>query len=252
MKNRIIPTIFSHNKKEFLERLLKLRNVSPELQIDFMDGKFVESKSIRVSDVPDLKKFRKKRFEAHLMCKNPEKYLEQLAKKGFKKIIFHDEAFHTRSAILDFIKKSKKKKFELKMVGQISEREALEEIKDLTPPIPGLPVGQSPKVQNVSNRRWKNIQMLINSHNTNDWKQAIMEADIILDEMLDKMGYHGETIGDKLKQIEPSDFITLNQAWEAHKIRNQVAHTGSYVLSREEAERTIKLYEEVFREFYFI
>jgi len=120
-------------------------------------------------------------------------------------------------------------------------------------PIPGLPIGEAPATVNVSNRRWKNIQLLINSHNLNDWKQAIMEADIILDEMLEKMGYHGDSIGDKLKQIEASDFLTLNQAWEAHKVRNQIAHKGSqYILSRDEAERVIKLYGEVFKEFYYI
>jgi len=120
-------------------------------------------------------------------------------------------------------------------------------------PIPGLPIGEAPAVVDVSNRRWKNIQSLINSHNLNDWKQAIIEADILLDEMLDKMGYHGDSIGDKLKQIEPSDFLTLNQAWEAHKVRNQIAHQGSnYILSRDEAEKVISLYSEVFKEFYFI
>jgi len=120
-------------------------------------------------------------------------------------------------------------------------------------PIPGLPVGEAPPVVDVSNRRWKNIQSLIHSHNLNDWKQAIIEADILLDEMLDKMGYHGDSIGDKLKQIEPSDFLTLNQAWEAHKVRNQIAHQGSnYILSRDEAEKVISLYSEVFKEFYFI
>ena len=105
----------------------------------------------------------------------------------------------------------------------------------------------------MTNRRWKNVQSLVQSHNINDWKQAILESDIMLDEMLDKMGYHGDSIGDKLKQIEPSDFLTLNQAWEAHKVRNHIAHRGAnYILSKDEAERVIKLYSEVFKEFYYI
>lgn len=125
--------------------------------------------------------------------------------------------------------------------------------QDSTLPIPGLPIGEKPKTEDVSNRRWKNIQLLISSYNSNDWKQAIIEADIILDEMLEKMGYHGKSIGEKLKQIESSDFLTLNQAWEAHKVRNQIAHQGgNYVLSKDEAERVIDLYGQVFKEFYFI
>jgi hypothetical protein len=141
--------------------------------------------------------------------------------------------------------KSKKEKVELKKEQDILYSDSL--------PVPNLPVVENPEVEDVSIRRWKNIQNLIQSHNLNDWKQAIIEADIMLDEMLDKMGYHGESVGDKLKQIEASDFLTLNQAWEAHKVRNQIAHKGSnYILSRDEAEKVIDLYGEVFKEFYFI
>lgn len=124
--------------------------------------------------------------------------------------------------------------------------------------IANLPTGETtgqaaPKTADVKNRRWSNVQSLINSHSVNDWRQAIIEADIILDEMLDKMGYHGDGVGDKLKQVEPSDFITLDRAWEAHKIRNRIAHKGtSHALSRDEAERAIKLYEQVFEEFYYV
>ena len=84
----IIPTIFAHNKKEFSQRFQKLLPISKNLQIDFMDGKFVKSKSISLSNIPNLKKY-KKNFEAHLMVKNPDNYLKKLKKKGFNKIIFH-------------------------------------------------------------------------------------------------------------------------------------------------------------------
>lgn len=120
--------------------------------------------------------------------------------------------------------------------------------------IAGLPTGDdAPRTESPKNRRWSMIQSLINSHNVNDWKQAIIEADIILEEMLDKMGYKGDSIGDKLKKVEKSDFLTLDSAWEAHKIRNRIAHKGSnYVLSKDDAEKAIEMYREVFSEFYYI
>ncbi|HMO78900.1 MAG TPA: hypothetical protein PJ997_02355 [Candidatus Paceibacterota bacterium] len=120
--------------------------------------------------------------------------------------------------------------------------------------ISNLPTGNdTPKTENPKNKRWSNIQTLINSHNVNDWRQAIIEADIILEEMLDRMGYKGDSIGEKLKQVEKSDFLTLDSAWEAHKIRNRIAHKGSnYVLSKDDAERAIELYRAVFSEFYYI
>ncbi len=103
------------------------------------------------------------------------------------------------------------------------------------------------------NERWIRVQSLISSTSSSDWRQAIIEADIILEEMLNRMGYEGDSIGDKLKQIEESDFITLNKAWEAHKIRNHIAHRGGdFLFSKQEAERVVELYRQVFEEFYFI
>lgn len=103
------------------------------------------------------------------------------------------------------------------------------------------------------NQRWERVKDLMNSHTASDWRQAIIEADIILDEMLDRIGYEGESIGDRLKQVEESDFVTLNKAWEAHKIRNHIAHRGGdFVFSKSEADRVIRLYEQVFEEFYYI
>jgi hypothetical protein len=67
------------------------------------------------------------------------------------------------------------------------------------------------------------------------------------------MGYMQESIGEKLKVIEPSDFTNIENAWEAHKIRNQIAHEGSdFMINEREAKRVIGLYETVFREFEYI
>jgi hypothetical protein len=103
------------------------------------------------------------------------------------------------------------------------------------------------------NPKWNKVRQHIDSENPSDWKLAILEADIILDEMLDKMGYRGETIGEKLKMVEQSDFTTINSAWEAHKIRNSIAHEGSdFLINKREADRVIALFKEVFEEFKFI
>jgi len=105
----------------------------------------------------------------------------------------------------------------------------------------------------VVNKKWVHVQSLMESQNNNDWRQAIIESDIMLDEMLTKIGYAGQSIGEKLKNVEESDFFTLNDAWEAHKVRNRIAHKGSdFVISHSEAMRVIGLYENVFREFYYV
>lgn len=102
-------------------------------------------------------------------------------------------------------------------------------------------------------KRWEDIMAKASSENASDWRLAILEADILLDEMVAKMGYDGENLGERLRNVEMSDFNTLSSAWEAHKVRNRIAHEGEqFILTTREVRRVIGLYEKVFREFKYI
>ncbi len=99
------------------------------------------------------------------------------------------------------------------------------------------------------NNRLEDVFTHIGSNNPNDWKLAIIEADIILDTALKEAGYAGVSLGERLKSIAPSQLQSLDDAWQAHKVRNQVAHGGAdFVLTRRLAEDTIKQYRRVFNE----
>ncbi len=101
--------------------------------------------------------------------------------------------------------------------------------------------------------KWEKIVKLSESINQSDWRLAIIESDIILDDLLEKLQLPGDTMGDKLKAVEKSDFVTLDEAWEAHKARNMIAHEGSdFLLNQRETRRIISLYEKVFKEFHLI
>jgi hypothetical protein len=98
--------------------------------------------------------------------------------------------------------------------------------------------------------RWNRVIEEMSADDERHWRLAILEADIMLNELLDVQGYRGETMGDKMKQVDRADFRSIDLAWEAHKIRNAVAHEGSaHILNQREARRVIGLYEQVFREF---
>ncbi|MCD5380986.1 MAG: hypothetical protein LR008_00225 [Candidatus Pacebacteria bacterium] len=98
--------------------------------------------------------------------------------------------------------------------------------------------------------RLEDILKHSNSENPNDWKLAIIEADIILDNLLKERGYAGKSLGERLKSISPQQLRTLNEAWEAHKIRNRIAHDGpDFVLTKRLMQETIGKYRLVFNEF---
>lgn len=115
------------------------------------------------------------------------------------------------------------------------------------------PAYSSAKADPASSERFRHVLALADSENANDWRQAIIEADILLGVLLDKQGYKGEGIGEKLKRVEKSDFVTIDEAWEAHKLRNIIAHEGSnYPLNKRETKHAIQKYKHVFEEFYFV
>jgi hypothetical protein len=88
------------------------------------------------------------------------------------------------------------------------------------------------------------------SSQPNDWKLAIIEADIILDDILKQKGYAGNSLGERLKSISPNQLESLQDAWEAHKVRNRIAHEGSdFILTQRMAQETVTRYQRVFNEF---
>lgn len=97
------------------------------------------------------------------------------------------------------------------------------------------------------NNRVQDMLDHVSSDNPNDWKLAIIEADIILDELLKEAGYAGVSLGERLRSISTTQLQSLDDAWQAHKVRNQIAHGGAdFILTRRLAEDTIKLYRKVF------
>lgn len=125
---------------------------------------------------------------------------------------------------------------------RISELSALESKKL------GLALNWSSE-RKQKNERWERVEQYMASLNVSDWKIAILEADNILDDVIERMGYKGANLGERMKNIEASDFPYLEEAWQAHKMRNTIAHKGTdYELTRSEAEQTINIYHRVFRE----
>ena len=99
------------------------------------------------------------------------------------------------------------------------------------------------------NDRWERIAELAASANESDWRRALLEADIMLGDALNAQGYAGATVGEQLKVVNPIQVTTLDLAWKAHKVRNDVAHGGEgYQLTERETRSAIEYYKRVFEE----
>lgn len=127
-----------------------------------------------------------------------------------------------------------------------------QEHKDSPTGIAGLAVGEyipphEPMHEEFEvHPRWAIIEGYMASTNGALWRIGILEADTMLAEVLREKGYQGADIGEMLGM---ASFKTIQLAWDAHKIRNKIAHEGSlFTLTEREAKRAYALYEAVFKE----
>lgn len=70
------------------------------------------------------------------------------------------------------------------------------------------------------------------------WNLAIFEADKLLDHALKNRGYRGDTMGERLKGASKA-FMNTNAVWDAHKLRNRLAHEQNVSLSGVSVDRAL-------------
>lgn len=74
-------------------------------------------------------------------------------------------------------------------------------------------------------RKWQQIEKLLQNNDQLYAAQAIIRADSFLDEVMKKVGGRGETYADRLRSLEKKfDQEVYQGVWQAHKLRNQIAH----------------------------
>lgn len=97
-------------------------------------------------------------------------------------------------------------------------------------------------------RKWSIIAKKSESLKTGDWKLAVIEADKFLDDLLKRLGYGGESMGDRLKKLDAGKIAGLDQIWRAHKIRNDIVHNSEYEPSKGEIDFALETYERALQD----
>lgn len=79
--------------------------------------------------------------------------------------------------------------------------------------------------------KWRGVQAMASSSNQADIKQALIQADILIDSIMKQAGVGGTTFGERLKSARallPHD--VYQKLWKAHLKRNELVHEhGSFV-----------------------
>ncbi len=108
---------------------------------------------------------------------------------------------------------------------------------------------QAAAANNIQTERWKRLEELALSQNHGDWRRAILEADIMLSDVLAAAGYTAPTVGEQLKLTNPLQVTSIRSAWDAHMLRNRIAHSGeSLDLNIRDVQTALSNYKRVFEE----
>lgn len=99
---KIIPVIITNDIKDLRGKLKKLDNLTEWVQIDIMDGRFVNNTSVELKDLSQIST--DFNFEAHLMVLEPETYLQGAQESNIKRVIFHVEAVDDVGGVIEKIK----------------------------------------------------------------------------------------------------------------------------------------------------
>ena len=79
-------------------------------------------------------------------------------------------------------------------------------------------------------------------------QRALLEADKLVDQAFQELGVVGQTFADRLRAAERQmSHETYQALWDAHKLRNQIAHELGYQLSHNVATKALQDFERALR-----
>jgi hypothetical protein len=98
--------------------------------------------------------------------------------------------------------------------------------------------------------RWAVISTMASTGGGNGLRQAVLEADKLLDQGLRQAGLPGDSMGERLKAARSrfqSDRATYDAIWRAHKLRNALAHEVGFDLVPSQAREAVSDFERGLR-----
>ena len=85
---------------------------------------------------------------------------------------------------------------------------------------------------------WAEIEKT-SDHGLMGAKLAVVEGDKLLDTVLRKLHFPGETMGERLKTAAYK-YPDISRVWGAHKLRNQLVHDATFEISVRQAKSAVR------------
>ena len=104
MDYQIIPAILVQDKENLKDKLESVSGAAEWVQVDIMDGEFVPNFSIDIGEILSVE--HESKVSAHLMVKDPSRYIQKCKDAGVARVIFHYEATQNHSDVIQKIDES--------------------------------------------------------------------------------------------------------------------------------------------------
>ncbi|MFA4942645.1 MAG: hypothetical protein WC564_03355 [Patescibacteria group bacterium] len=95
---------------------------------------------------------------------------------------------------------------------------------------------------------WKKIIEESEKAPPHSYTTAIVNADILIDELLQDAGFEGKDMGERLGKLNGLGLKTLDDIWRAHRLRNKIVHTSNFEASKAAKNEALRVYEEFLKE----
>ncbi len=95
--------------------------------------------------------------------------------------------------------------------------------------------------------KWLSIEQSVASDNEATCHMAIMNADKLVDQALIDKGFKGQTMGERLKSAKAA-LPHRDNIWQAHKLRNRIAHEADVKISYDVTRRALAQYKQTLKD----
>lgn len=102
--------------------------------------------------------------------------------------------------------------------------------------------------EKIARDAWAEIVRKLEAHPEEGYRIAIIEADALVDSVFKAYGYPGETMAERLRSLPPGELQILTHLWEAHKLRNEIAHDPAYKFDARRGHEALRIYKQALTE----
>lgn len=103
-------------------------------------------------------------------------------------------------------------------------------------------------LRDATTRRWRMLIERLGTEAQKDFKTAIIEADGLVDAALRAYEFPGESMGERMQTVTRERLPSINDLWQAHKVRNAIAHDPHYNVSPREGHDIMRIYKKILEE----